>query len=182
MISITQLESALKKSEENNAKLQLQVKQLKEAAEKDRKQGETYKQKIAKLKKTKQSNNIKLQNLCDNLQELEQKNGDLKQSLAQREKELRAVSFEKQNLEKQQAEASITINSLKLEMQKSLQSSNDVLHKAEMRMRNVDELQSRINDLEDRNREYQMLVKLIHKTTHPNQALPQTILTFMKTA
>ena len=182
LISISQLENSLKKSEENNAKLQSQVKQLKDAAEKDRKQFETYKQKIANLKKTKQSNMLKLQNLCDNLQELEQENGDLKQALAQREKELRAVTFEKQSLEKAEAEASITINSLKLEMQKSLQSSNDVLNKAEMRMRDVDELQSRINDLEDKNREYQMLVKLIHKTTHPNQALPQTILTFMKTA
>ncbi|OHT08011.1 hypothetical protein TRFO_23631 [Tritrichomonas foetus] len=179
---ITQLETSLHKSEETVTKLQNQIKQLKTAAENDRKQSEKYKQKIAKMKKSKFSQRHQANNLANNINELEHEKNELQKALSQYDKEMKNLIAYKDKLEKAKEDADIAMHNLKLEMERVQKNRDEIVAKAEMRIQKVDDLQDKINLLEDQNREFQMLVKLIHKTTHPNQALPQTILSFMKTA
>lgn len=178
---IAKLEAQIKTLQENNTHLQTQLGQLRANADKERKQTESIKQKMSKMKKQKQSRLMQAQNLTTNLQELDQENNDLKQLLAQREKELKTQVQQNQIHERNEEDLNLQIDNLKIEMSRVQKNRDEIVAKAEMKIQNVDKLQTRIDQLEEQNREYQMLVKLIHKTTYPNQTLPKTIISFMKT-
>ena len=182
IISIAQMENNLKKSEETISKLENQIKQLREKGEKDRKQVELYKQKLSKIKKGKK---VQLQNnnrLIDNIQEIEEAKVHLEKQVEEYEKENKLLKDQNAEHEKTEAELKKEIMHLQYEIDHMHKNNEEIFNKAEIKMQSVDDLQDRISKLEDRNREFKMLVKLIHKTTNPNKALPQTVVSFMKSS
>jgi chromosome segregation ATPase len=178
--SLAQLEAAYEKAQEEIAHLDGVAKRLRTANDDARRHTEALNQKAAKMRQR--------------IAELTAKNGELGQRLsgAEREKAKIAAAFQKMDLKMQaaleqrdQLQESLRLahekaEALRVELDRIGQDRDAAAAKAETRFKTLDDFEGRISALEDRNQEYQMLVKLIHKTTSPNQRVPASIQSFLK--
>ena len=178
--SIAQMEATIRKVQESSQKLDGTIQQLKGQEEKDK---ATIKQMESKLE------NIKIK-----FESAQQKNEEIKRILSENETEkqqlagqctslqrnVKSLTQEKEQLEESEEERSKRCQDMKVELAQVEHERDVAMRKVESRTKAANELQERLTLLEDRYMYFQMLIKLIHKTTEPNQRIPPAISSFMK--
>lgn len=181
MTSISQLEAVLAQTQENCSKLEAQLKIAKDNAEKDRKSMESLKQKNAKLKKQNKALAQHINEATEQMHQIEEDRNSLRDQSNELKKQNLTLTQIKEQLEQNDENNSELIETLRNDLAKAKKERDEISLKAGTKLKSLDEIKSHMQQMEDKNNEFQMLIKLIHKTTYPNQKLPQTIATFMRT-
>ena len=178
--SITQLEAALRKVLESNEKLDGTLQQLKGQEEKDKATITQMKSQLENLKLKFAAIQQKNSQITKILAAHETEKEQLAQQCSSLQKNIKALTREKAQLTESETESSKLCHELKCELAQAQHERDRTVKKVESRTRTVNELQERLTSLEDHYMDFQMLVKLIHKTTEPNQRLPPALSSFMK--
>jgi chromosome segregation ATPase len=178
--SMAQLEAAYERAQGELAHLEGLTKKLRAANDSARRHTEALNQKIARMRQR--------------IAELTAQNGELGKRLAASESEkakiagafekldhkLQAAVEQRNQLQESEQQAREKAEALRVELIRVEQDREAVIVKSDTRFKALDSLESRLSAIEDRNQEYQLLMKLIHKTTAPNQKMPASIQTFLK--
>ena len=178
--SISQVEEKLKKAKEDQALLLEETKQLRITNEKDRKKIERLKQKLAALKRKSASmkkKNVQITKILEENQTTREILLDKRTGLQQ---DLSLITQENEQLAETEEENTRLRDSLQIELERVIHERDASAKKGESRSKTVSDLQERVTKLEDRHNDLHLLIKLIHKTTTPNQRLSSAIQAFMK--
>jgi chromosome segregation ATPase len=172
--SLAQLEVFYDKAQDDIARLQETIKKLRAVGENDRRHIEALRQKIAKSRQAIGDLTAKNTELGRQLAAAEVDKAKITELCAKLEQKLRTVAQQRDQLQESDREGREKLHATTVELDRVAQERDERKAKADAKFKVLDSLESRLSALEDRNHEYQMLMRLIHRTTAPiNQSQRQ---------
>jgi chromosome segregation ATPase len=179
--SLSQLEAAYEKAQDELQKQEATIKGLRDGAQKDRRRIEALNQKVAKFRQRAAELTSHRADVSELMVQSEQDKAKAASQYEKMDARIQTLLQEKRRLEESGQQAHDRAERLKAELDQTKRERNEFQQKSVAKYKTAGELEERILRLEDRNNEYQMLFKLIHKTTSRNQAkVPAAITTFLK--
>ena len=158
-----------------NAKLEENFNLTKDGIEKQKKDRAKYVQWLKKGKEKTEKHNKLLEDALEQRTTEYERNTQLKNDLSIAEQQIQQITdLVKEDQSQKKAEEE-EIQRLKNEIEEIKRSKETNQYKANLKLQALDQLKEHMMELETKNNEMKMLIKLLHKSTYPNMKIPENV-------
>lgn len=173
--SIQEKQKEISKTEEDIKQLEDSFLQMKTDIDKFEQQKAQYIQNLKKSKSVLKERMKELNKIKSRITEMEISNNNLQGVIRKNKQKTRKLREVMREIEETEMNNSHQVMDIRAQIERAKAEKEEFILKTGLKEKAIQEMREHVSDLDIKNQEYKMLIRLLHKSTYPNKKIPSRL-------